>query len=75
MTTPPSPPSSASLEPKLPTGNLASSKKMPVAVVKNVSEKVAKVFGSDSDDEVFIVSNLNIISTDLSLFLFHKKLG
>ena len=37
---------------KLPTGNLASSKKLPIAVVKNVSEKVAKVFGSDSDDEV-----------------------
>jgi hypothetical protein len=55
---PPPPPSSASLEPKLPTGNLASSKKMPVTVVKNVSEKVAKVFGSDSDDEVFIVSNM-----------------
>lgn len=38
--------------PKLPTGCLAPSKKQPIAVVKNVSEKVAQVFGSDDDDDV-----------------------
>ena len=42
----------ASVIPKPPVGNLASSKKLPIAVVKNVSAKVAKVFGSDSDEEV-----------------------
>jgi hypothetical protein len=39
--------------PKLPSGNLApaSTNKQPV-LLKNVSEKVAKVFGSDDDDDV-----------------------
>ncbi len=37
---------------KLPTVNLAPSKNQPVAIVKTVSEKVAQVFGADSDEEV-----------------------
>ncbi len=47
--------------PKLPTGNLAPSKKQPIAVVKNVSEKVAQVFGSDDDDEVLIKSIILLV--------------
>ena len=40
--------------PKLSTSNLMPSKSQPVAgIQKNVSEKVAKVFGSD-DSEVFV---------------------
>jgi len=33
-------------------GNLASNKKDPVAPIKILSEKVASVFGDDSDDDV-----------------------
>ncbi len=39
--------------PKLPTGNLAPSTKQPTTVVKNVSQNVAKVFGSDDSEDVF----------------------
>lgn len=41
-----------SLVSKMPTGNLAPSKKDSVSLVKKVSAKVASVFGSDSDDDV-----------------------
>ena len=47
----------AIIVPKLPTGNLAPSSKAPSTVVKNVSEKVAKVFGSDDEDEVSSLFN------------------
>ncbi len=37
----------------MPTGNLAPSSSLKTAaVVKNVSEKVAKVFGDDDDEDV-----------------------
>lgn len=45
--------------PKLPTGNLAPSTKQPTTVVKNVSQNVAKVFGSDDSEDVCLIIILN----------------
>ena len=46
---------------KLPTGNLApaSTNKQPV-LLKNVSEKVAKVFGSDDEDDVIKIFHATV---------------
>ncbi|CAF0714053.1 unnamed protein product [Brachionus calyciflorus] len=44
-------PNSNGTKKELPSGNLASSNKQPISVVKNVSSKVAEAFCSDDDDE------------------------
>lgn len=59
----------------LPSGNLAPSSKKPISIVKNVSQKVAQVFGDDDSDEVksnaayFFIINYNVI---IICFAFNK---